>query len=154
MDLRSILKSTKVGEVVLTHVPEVGLDATLAEAAEAMRKTRHGSALVCESGQLVGIVTERDILHVVGRGESLAQPVEGVMTRSPECTTADANLSDAIEAMDKGGYRRLPVVDGNRHVLGIVDVKTATHFLVQHFPSAVYNQASQTSLIARNREGA
>ena len=56
--------------------------------------------------------------------------------------------------MDEGGYRRVPVLDSSGTPVGVVDVKTITHFLVEHFPAAVYNQASHAQLIAKDREGA
>jgi hypothetical protein len=56
--------------------------------------------------------------------------------------------------MDEGGYRRLPVVDSSGAPAGIVDTKSLVHFLVGHFPAAIYNQAPHASLLAKDREGA
>jgi predicted transcriptional regulator len=81
-------------------------------------------------------------------------PLSEVMTKSPQTVTADATLYDVIRLMDKGGYRRLPVVDATGLPVGIVDVKSIVHFLVEHFPAAVYNQASHAQLLAKHREGA
>jgi hypothetical protein len=56
--------------------------------------------------------------------------------------------------MDEGGYRRLPVVDESGACMGFVDVKTVTHFLVEHFPAAIYNQASYQDSLDKAPEGA
>jgi Mg/Co/Ni transporter MgtE len=76
------------------------------------------------------------------------------MTADPKSVSADDRLFDAVRWMDQGGYRRLPVVDANRHPVGIVDVKTVVNFLVEQVPSTVYNQAAAALLTVREREGA
>ncbi len=154
MDLRSILTSTKVGELALTTRPSLRSTDTVSAAADEMRKASHGSAVICDDNKLVGIFTERDLLRVIGEGGDLNQPLSDVMTRNPQTLTVDDTLFDATRFMDQGGYRRLPVVDADKTPVGIVDVKTVSHFLVQHFPEAVYNQASHDQLIAKNPEGA
>ena len=77
-----------------------------------------------------------------------------VMTREPQTVTTKDSLLDAIRHMDDGGYRRVPVLDDSGKPVGIIDVKTVIHFLVQYFPAAVYNQASSKQLIATSQEGA
>ncbi len=154
MNLREILTSTKVGELTLTTRPTLETTDTVAAAAAAMRGVSHGSALICAGGTLVGIFTERDLLGVIAEGRGLDTLLSEVMTSEPQTVTVDDTLFDAIYRMDKGGYRRLPVVDSSGAPVGIVDTKTATHFLVEHFPAGVYNQASHAQLIAKNREGA
>jgi CBS domain-containing protein len=153
-ELRSILTSTRVGDLTLSSWPTLGPQDTVAAAAACMRQAHHGSALVCSGGRLVGIFTERDLLRAIGAGRDLSQPLAGVMTAAPRTVTTATTLFEATQLMDEGGYRRLPVVDADGHPCGIVDVKTVTHFLVEHFPAAVYNQASHAQLLARNPEGA
>ncbi len=154
LQLSSILTSTTVGETTLTDVPILSGSDTIAAAAGEMRQQSHGSAVVCDDGKLIGIFTERDFLRVIASGGDIDSPVSSVMTRNPQTVTTSDSLFDAIRLMDVGGYRRVPVVDTDGAPAGIVDVKTATHFLVEHFPAAVYNQASQAQLNAKNREGA
>jgi CBS domain-containing protein len=119
-----------------------------------MRAHSHGSSLVCREGRLSGIFTERDLLKHVAHARSLDQPVGSVMTASPRTVTTDDSLLTVIRLMDEGGYRRLPVVDARGAPVGLIDVKSVMHFLVEHFPSAVYNQAPRALLNAKNREGA
>jgi len=81
-------------------------------------------------------------------------PLSEVMTSNPQSVTTEETLFRVTQAMDQGGYRRLPVLDSGGAPVGFVDVKTIVHFLVEYFPEAVYNQAARAQLIARNREGA
>ena len=154
MKLRSILTSTAVGELTLTTRPTLGPSDTVAAAADEMRKTSHGSAVVCSEGSLVGIFTERDLLPVLLSSGGIETPLADVMTSDPQTVTVADSLLDAVRLMDQGGYRRLPVVDESGKPVGFIDTKTVVHFLVEHFPTAVYNQASHAQLIAKYREGA
>ena len=111
-------------------------------------------ALVFDQGRLVGIFTERDLLFALNRNEDLAQPIKQLMTADPQTVSHEASLLDVVELMDTGGYRRLPVLDSDGQPDGVIDAKMLTSFLVEHYPEAVYNQASQRDVTARHREGA
>lgn len=154
MDLRSILNSTTVGELTLSSRPSLEPTDSVAAAAREMRGTSHGCAAICASGKLVGIFTERDLLRVIADGSGMETPLSEVMTANPQSVTTEDTLFRVTQAMDQGGYRRLPVLDSGGVPVGFVDVKTIVHFLVEYFPEAVYNQAARAQLIARNREGA
>lgn len=155
-DLRDILTSTTVGELELAQEAVLDLKPTdsVADAAAAMREKRRGSGVVCDGGKVVGIVTERDLLRVIANGEGLDGSLSDVMTADPRTMATEETLFEAIRLMNQGGYRRLPVVDPSGQPVGIFDVKTVVHFLVEHFPATVYNQASHEQLIAKHREGA
>jgi CBS domain-containing protein len=153
-ELRSILRSTRVGDLKLTPCPILPPNATVGEAAVAMRRQSHGSAMVCAAGKVVGIFTERDLMRVIASGKGLEVPLSQVMTANPKTVTEAETLFEVARSMDQGGYRRLPVVDSTGRPSAIVDVKALVHFLVEHFPSAIYNQASHEQLTAKDREGA
>jgi CBS domain-containing protein len=153
-DLRLLLSGTRVHELTLTIVPLLSPDDTVDDVAEAMRSANHGSALVCANERLAGIVTERDVLRWVARGTAGSTPLQEVMTPHPQSLTRDETLWDAVRLLDRGGYRRLPVVDPDGRPRGVVDVKTIMRFVVDHMPTTVYNQAAQDLLTVRSREGA
>ena len=154
MELRSILTSTRVGALSLTTRPTLEPTDTVADAAAEMRNASHGCAIVCRDGKIVGIFTERDLLRVIGGGGSLETPLSSAMTAQPRTVSVDDTLFSATRWMDQGGYRRLPVIDSSGAAVGIIDVKAIAQFLVEHFPAAVYNQASHAQSLAKNREGA
>jgi CBS domain-containing protein len=158
-EVQSLLLSTKVGELVLSVRPTLTPQNTVGEAAREMRESRHGSVSVCEQGRLAGIFTERDLLrffakHLPSTQDVLLTPLSEVMTRNPATVSTNDTLFEATRRMDEGGYRRLPVLDEAGTCVGFVDVKTVTHFLVEHFPAAIYNQASYQDSLAKAPEGA
>ena len=153
-DLRTLFTTTTVGELTLTQVPMLNPSDTVEQAASAMRAVSHGCAVVCDAGKLVGIITERDLLKLLVAPEQYQSPVGQVMTRSPKTVSAAAPLFEAVRLMDHGGYRRLPVVDGQECPVGIVDVKSVIGYLVEQMPATIYNQAANALLSVREREGA
>jgi CBS domain-containing protein len=152
--LRQLLTATRVAQLAPKEVPSLRGEQTIAEAAREMRSHSHGSAMVRRDGKLVGIFTERDLMRHLAAGRSLEQPLSSVMTSNPRTVTIDDTLMMVIQLMDEGGYRRLPIVNAAGEPVGIIDVKSVVHFLVEHFPKAVYNQAPRALLNARAREGA
>ncbi len=91
-------------------------DQTVAEAVEAMSQHRVGVVPVVESGRLVGIFSERDLLRrVVARGRSAEKTqIREVMTPDPIVATPDEDPQLAIRKMKSVGCRHLPiVVDGS-----------------------------------------
>lgn len=90
-----------------------------------------GSVVVCESGRIVGIFTERDVLALAGDGTDLdAIRVGDVMTRSPITVGADVSVVDAARLMGERRVRHVPVVEGE-HVLGMVGIRDLLGSLVE-----------------------
>ena len=104
----------RVSEGMSSVVLTVGPDHTLREAARQMAKRGVGAAVVMDPEQPgPGIVTERDILNSLGRGED--PDVEKVCEHLSENLTfasPDWSLERAAEEMVKGGFRHLVVIDG------------------------------------------
>ena len=153
-DLRELFTTTTVSELAISQVPTLDAGQTAEQAAVAMRAVSHGSALVCEAGRLVGIVTERDLLKLIADDSRFRAPLRDVMTAAPQTVRTDSILLDAVRLMDRGGYRRLPVVDNEHRPIGIVDVKSVVNYLVDQVPGTVYNQASVDLSSVRKAEGA
>src|SRR4249919_1713501 len=97
----------------------VAAQATLAEAAGAMRARGVGAVLVLEQGSLDGILTERDILKAVATGSVEGARVADWMTRHPDTIESSDTTQHAAALMIHGGFRHLPVVDGDE-VVGIL----------------------------------
>lgn len=119
-----------------------------------MQTGRRGSIAICEKERLVGIVTERDIVRLMANRTPLDTPISKLMTRSPKTIRADQTVSEAIEVMSRGGYRRLPVVDDEGRPIGTLKVSHILRFLVEHFPAVVYNLPPKPHLRTHEREGA
>ena len=100
-------------------------DALLGLALDRMVEHGVGALMVVDTdGKLVGILTERDYLRkIVGVVDDYARlPLRDYMTPGPETVTADDPLAFALQRMDVGGYRHLPVVEDGRPV-GILSVR-------------------------------
>jgi CBS domain-containing protein len=110
-----------IAEIMSRGLLTVEPGISLQEAARQMDDRHVGAALVLE-GALRGIVTERDVLRAVAAG-----PIEGVfvadcMTHHPETIDASETTGLAASLMIHGGFRHLPVLDGER-VVGIVSIR-------------------------------
>ena len=111
-----------IAEIMSRDLVTVEPGISLEEAARRMEERHVGAALVLEGDALRGIITERDVLRAVAAG-----PIEGVsvgdcMTRHPETIDASETTGLAASLMIHGGFRHLPVLDGER-VVGIISIR-------------------------------
>ncbi len=113
-------------EEVMTKNPICCLpDDNVGKVAEMMKKTNIGSIPVVENEQsrkLVGIVTDRDLaIKIVAEGrDAKSTKVEAVMTHKVVTCHPDDELQKALEAMSEHQLRRIPIVDNNNKILGII----------------------------------
>lgn len=103
---------------LLTVAPEDPLK----EVAERMVSRDVGAALVTEGERLVGIVTERDVLRAVARGIDEGTRVADLMTPDPETMEPDESTQHAAVLMIHGGFRHLPIVEGDE-VVGMLSIR-------------------------------
>jgi CBS domain-containing protein len=95
---------------------------TVADAARQMANDDIGAMPVCESGKLVGMITDRDlVLRVINEGrDPKATTIEDVVQKAEVVTIgADDSVEEAIRTMKDHAVRRLPVIDG-RDLVGMV----------------------------------
>jgi len=117
-------RSKTVGEIMSADLLMIEGHDRVATAAAVMDAARVGSALVMDHDTLVGIFTERDVLHALKRNPSAAleSPVSKWMTRDPMTIGPDVTVRQALGKMLRGGFRHLPIVE-QRHVVGIVSLR-------------------------------
>lgn len=141
MELARNLRKDPVTRLDPTPPPVVEKSSLVADAVARMQQDNIGCVLVCEADRLVGLFTERDLMtRVLAVGKPLTIPVADVMTPDPETVGPKDPVRLAVRKMKSGGHRHLPVVDEARRPVGIVSVKGVVHYLVEHYPAAVYNQ--------------
>ncbi len=119
-----------------TAVHHVAPEATVLDAVEQMNQARIGALLVCVSGELVGIFTERDVLcRVVGeRRDPEATKVVDVMTSEVATVRSSTRIEEAMAVISEKRIRHLPVVDDG-------DLK------------GVVSSGDLTRSVSRNQEG-
>lgn len=153
--IRGAILTTPVAQLNLRPPICVGVAATVSEAVAAMNEHHTGCVLVERDGRLAGIFTERDILtRVVFQLEDRNMPVASVMTADPESLEPNSSIAYALNKMSVGGYRHIPVVDGEGKVQGVVSVRDLVDFLVEMFPTNVLNLPPNPSMaIPRTADG-
>jgi CBS domain-containing protein len=155
MDLARNLKIESVSRLHPTAPRQVTPTQTVAEAVALMRRERVGCLLVCEGSQVVGIFTERDLMkNVLAAGLPLTLPIAECMTPNPVVVHPKEPIAVAIQRMEEGGYRHLPVVDEAGRPVGVLSVKRIVHYLVEHFPGTIYNLPPDPGAVHQEREGA
>jgi len=131
----------------------VASDETARAVLQMLRDLGRGAILVRCQGVLVGIFTERDALRVLATEGDLSSPIERYMTRAPVTVRESDSVESAIRKMSSNGYRRLPIVDAEGRPTGVVDVSGIIHWLVAHFPRAIYNLPPVAKVGTQQREG-
>lgn len=94
----------------------------LTDVAKRMVAKDVGAVLVMEGGRLVGILTERDVLRAVAKGIDERTTVADWMTRDPETLDPTETTEHAAVLMIHGGFRHLPVADGDE-VVGMLSIR-------------------------------
>ena len=112
----------KVSEVMTDRPRCVTPETPVTEAAQLMEAEDVGSLPILDGEQLAGMVTDRDIvIRAVAKGKDpKGMPVREVASRDLVTVHADDDLSDALRLMASHQVRRLPVVDDDNTLVGIV----------------------------------
>ena len=128
MTVRAILDSK--GHQIQSVEPDVKLAATIKILAE--RKI--GAVLVMSKGQIEGILSERDIVRVLGeRGAAvLDEPVSAVMTRKVISCKQSDTVSSIMETMTSEKFRHLPVIEEGR-VVGLISIGDVVKWRVREY---------------------
>jgi CBS domain-containing protein len=113
----------KVRDVASSAVVAVGPAQSLREATQLMAKHRVGSAVVQDAEQLIGILTERDVLNAVASGELPDEvSVQDIMTADVVTVGPDWDLVEAAGEMARRRIRHLVVYEGGQ-LLGVLSVR-------------------------------
>lgn len=137
-------------------VATVRPNTSVLDAVHLMTQKKIGCVCVTENDRLIGIFTERDVLRKVVEGglDPRKTAISEVMTRNPETLTPRDKMAFALNKMHVGGYRHIPLVEGNK-LVGIISIRDITDFIVEMFPEGVLNVPPEPRLgIPTRPEGA
>lgn len=121
---RAYFPAMKVHEIMSTHARCIGPENSLVEAAGLMRSLDVGALPVCDEDRLAGMLTDRDIVvRAVADGRDPGQTtVRDAMSPGIVYTFADAAVEDAARVMEEKQLRRLPVLNREKRLVGIVSL--------------------------------
>jgi len=117
----------KISEVMTTEVETISADQTAREAAAFMLRADAGSIPVCEGDRVVGMITDRDIaVRGVAEGRGPDTPVSELMSDGIICAREDDDVQEVAQRMSEEQVRRLPVLDADDRLCGIVSLGDLT----------------------------
>jgi CBS domain-containing protein len=113
----------RVSDVMTTDVETVRPDQLARDAARFMLQADTGSIPVTDGDRLVGMITDRDIaVRGVALGYGPDTPVSELMTSGVISAHAEEHIEDAARKMGDAQVRRLPVIDNEQRLVGIVSL--------------------------------
>ena len=113
----------KVSEVMTSNVETISPDQTVQRAASFMLSADAGSIPVTDGDRLIGMITDRDIaVRGIAKGYGPDTPVRELMTDDLVTVRIDDDIEDAASRMSEAQVRRLPVIDEQDRLCGIVSL--------------------------------
>lgn len=111
----------KVAEYMTPDVELIRPDATIQQAAQVMTRIDVGALPVAENDQLVGMVTDRDIvIRAIAQGRGPDTPIREVMTDEVKYCYEDEDIEDVASKLGDQQLHRLPVLNRDKRLVGIV----------------------------------
>ena len=113
----------KISDVMTTELETVTPDQTAKDAAGFMLSADTGSIPVCDNGKVIGMITDRDIaVRGVAEGRGPETSVRDLMSKDIVCAREDDDVASIAQKMSDSQVRRLPVVDANQKLVGMVSL--------------------------------
>ena len=117
----SVRSRQKCREIMTKNVRTATREASLREVAAMMREGDMGAVPIVDGEKLVGIVTDRDmVVRAVAAGSGPDSPVSGAMTTELSTVKPDDFVFEAVRLMGDKQVRRIPVVNENGSLAGII----------------------------------
>ena len=154
MDSKTFTKP--VSELRFPNPVTLDIEESVQDAIMFMQMKQFGCILITKGEELVGILTERDIISkAIGAEKDFhSMKVSEIMTPNPESFQAHDTIGYIMKAMAVGGFRHVPIIDKENHPVGVVSVKDIVNFIVEHFAEDVLNLPPKPILKTDTREGA
>lgn len=125
-----------VGRICVRDVDVAELDEAVWEAAERMHQRAVGTLVILnDAKQPIGIMTDRDLVERVlaQRLDPTTTSVRQVMTTGPKTISEETPINTALSLMRSGRFRRLPVVDGQGKLVGMLSLDDVLMLFAEEF---------------------
>lgn len=136
------ISQTPVSKIVRRKPIEVFENTCVQDVLDALNREHRGVALVVDQEcRLLGIFTERDVLLRLPLTDSgwREAPVCDFMTHDPHSIRTNESIGLALNRMQEGAFRHLPIVDEEERAIGVLSVRDILDYVVDHFPSEFLN---------------
>lgn len=119
----------KVKQAMHRGVNWCGINTPLIEVAQILLNLDVGAVPVSDNDQIVGIVTDRDIVcRAVAKGKTLSSMTAGdVMSRQIKFCTPEDEMEHALRRMEHAKVRRLPVLNSDKRLVGMLSMGDISH---------------------------
>ncbi|HUH23158.1 MAG TPA: CBS domain-containing protein [Brevundimonas sp.] len=135
----------KVRDVMSKDVQVARPSDTLQEVARRMKEGDFGFMPVAEGDQLIGAITDRDIVvRALAAGGPASAPVVEFITRDPMAARADDDLKTVLDAMAVRQIRRLPVLDKDNRLVGVVSLGDLSTRVKEKYAGEALESISRT----------
>ncbi len=98
------------------------LQSTIEDAVSQMSKNKIGAILISDHTEIMGIITERDLIRLVSRSVPMDSPLDKIMTLSVISVNINDIVHNVVNMMQERHIRRVLVKDENNHPVGLVDI--------------------------------
>ena len=134
----------KVKDVMHSRVTWVEPGTSLAQIAKKMRDQDIGAVPVGENDRLVGMVTDRDICcRGLADGQDAGSlTARDVMSKPIIYCKVDDNIANAVRLMEQKKIRRLPVIDENKRMVGMLSLGDVSHRVTNHLSAELAKAVS------------
>lgn len=112
-----------IADVMTRDVAVLAPMDTIQSAAQLMDDLNVGAVPVCDGQRLVGVITDRDIaVRAVAAGQRPDTPISEAMSEPVHWCYDDQPLEELMEQMREAQLRRIPVIDHDKHLVGIISL--------------------------------
>ncbi|HZD43049.1 MAG TPA: IMP dehydrogenase, partial [Methanomicrobiales archaeon] len=134
----------RVEDLIERNVLTVGPDATVGDVQRLMDEHGISGVPVIESGKIIGIVSRRDVRAISAKKGS--ENIRKVMTQNPITVDESITMENALETMYTNKIERLPVVDGDVKLIGIITMQDILE--IRQYPLANRDQKGHLRVAA------
>ena len=123
-------------------------------ALDLLQQKEQNCLLVTENSNLMGILTERDILlKITGKGFDLElSMVDEFMTENPEFLSPEDPLAYALNKMHVGGFRHVPIVNDSMEPVGLISISNVISTIADYFSMEIINLPPLNRLIDSDKQ--